>query len=381
MATITEYLDAFRSGVVGASDDNADAFEGSMYEVIGGAAAIVWSRQSQRDADLFADTLTSTASSDALTSRLKLLYDYDRPVDAGGTGQVTLTRSNISSGGSTFWKGTRIALVSRLGVVAQGEYSIVNDTVVSPTAIRATIDIQSNTPGNLAVQASYADDVHPAFIDAIGDTNWSIQSMTCGAGTLFEKAPQARASARQLQRDRRYGQVKAIVDACQKVGASNVVIFPSNYGATDYGLNMVYVGDGSLRSTQSLINQCALALDDVRVLGDTIQVAGMQPVALNVEVQVYLYDSPSKINRQALEQRLRSYMVQAIKYDYTYSRDALQGALFQASTLVQSVTFTAPVSDAPVLSTVNGALNFPNVLTRYHLDPANISIYLRGPNG
>lgn len=377
--TIDDFLRTYGDAIRGIKDARADFVEGSLYEQIGGVAAIVWSRLVQRDENLFSDTQTNSATGDALTQRVLKVFGVDRLLDAPGSGTIVVTRPSTGTG-DTFWTGTRIEVVDRNGLSELSEYEISSDVPVVGSTTRVTLPIRAIANGP-AVSVRVADAVYPRFADAIWDSTWTIEALDCDAGTAFEPAPVVRARARTSRLALRKGLPRAIIDACKSVGADQVVIFPSNFGGDemDGGLNWVYVGDSSFNASVELIRNCKLALESARSLGDNLQVGPMVNTNLIVKADVFLNESPAKVNQVLLVDRLRKYVVAALKQDYTYSLDTFRGALYQASPLVQDVTFSIPSTDGTLLATRNGVLNFPASLTRYQLLPDNVTLTLRSP--
>lgn len=377
---VSEFLAAYKGAIRSEKDSRADLNEGSRYEQIGGVTAIIWSRLVQRDETLFESTQTDTADGTALTSRLKTRFNVDRVLDGPGTGKAILTRPDATAGGDAFYEGTRIEVVSRLGFSEPQEFEVAADTPVATTATRVVVPIRA-VDVSQAVTANAGDDSYPRVSDTIWDPSWVVQSLTCSAGTTFESAPVFRARARTSRKEQRFGQSQSIIAACESAGAQHVVLFPSNFGGddVDYGLNWVYVGDGSYNATTSLVRACTLALESARVLGDNLQVGAMVQTNLAVAATVQLNIAPAKVNTSSLVQRLKKYIVSSLQQDYTYSLDALRGSLYQASSLVQDVTFTTPLVDAPILTMQNGALNFPTFLPRYSILPDDVNLALVGP--
>lgn len=380
--TIQDFLDAYRAGIVGRKDNRADLSEGSKLEQIGGTAAIAWSRLALRNVNLFDDSQTSSATGDALTKRVSKIYGIDRILDTMGAGTANISRPDTSLGGDTIWQGTRIELVSHSGIVSPSEYEVTEDTPVSATATNVQLPIRAMTLGN-AIDVRPGDDIYARIADGIWDTSWTVNAMTCSEGSAFESAGAYRARAKQARLDQRFGQYQSLFRACASVGAKHVVLFPSNYGGDDqdHGLNRLYVGDDTYNASTTLLRNCIIALEKARCLGDQLQIGPMVPTPLTVNAVVFLSVSPAKVDTTALIRRLRAYTVAALRQDYTYSLDAFRGAMYEASSLVQDVTFNNPPVDGPVLTLVNGVLNFPDSLPRYTMITDNVSFSLRGPNG
>lgn len=374
--SIDDFRNAYRNGVI-TKDPHADLEEGSVYDVIGGWSALIWSRLTQRDTNVFNDIQTDTANGDALTTRLDKIFDIQRNVFQPGTGQVTIVRSSPGSADDTIWQGTTIELYSKTGGLLPSKFIVSSDTPVLASTLTVTLNISALQVGP-EVSVFSSDSVLPRFSDSLQDNSWTISNLFCSAGQDFEESGAAVARARSTKRDKRVAHKKAIIKACKEAGANHVVLFPSNFGGDDidYGLNMVYVDGNNNIDPIKLCDLVALKLEKFRAIGDCMQVRPIVNQNLVIKVSVLLYDSPAKINQQPLIQRIANYITSALDNDYSYNLDTLKAAVFQASPLIQDVLFTLPAADAPVI--VNS--NFPASLVKYNLNPSNITVTLKGPN-
>ena len=372
--TIRDFLVAGRTAVRGALDKNADFRTGSDYDSLNGPTAIIWSRQSARDTDLFNSVNFNTAVGDDLTQLALRRFGKVRGVDSRGTGTVTLVRP---SGGvsETLWTGSRFTIPGSSPKV----YRTTADALVGTSDLQVTIPIEAVSVGpgsaiNLTVPMA-------ATVDNLfNDSTWYVRSLQCDDGTTFESAPDFRARIRQERYDARVGQTKAIITACNAAGAQNVVLFRSDYAGDsyDYGLNYCYVGDSGYNASQDLVRACALALEGVRVEGDCLQVLPMAPSVVNVTANVTLYDTPAVFDLTRLERLEYSSLLQylnGLSGRFTYSLDGLIGAIAKPTPEVQRVSLVTPTSDASIV--VGSDKNFPAVLNRYIL--GNVSLNYVGP--
>lgn len=372
-ATIEELIDASGSAVKGLADKNADFIRGSDYESLLGPSAIIWSRQMQRDTDLFNGVNFNTADGEDLTDLVLKRFGKTRIPDSRGTGTAKLTRP---SGGiaETIWKGTRI--------LAPGgnakEYRVVSDVVVSSsqTIVDVAIEAVKLGPGSsIELGPGIAQ-----LADLLVDPTWTVQHLQCGDGQVFEKAEDFRARVRKERFDERVGQTAAIIAACKKAGAANVELFRSDYAgdAYDHGLNVVYVGDLGFSGDAQLVKACTLALQGVGVAGDHAQVLPMTRVDLDIIATVFLSDHKALFDVD----RLRAIHAASLQHylngssgRFTYSLDGLRGAIARKTPEVQRVVLTSPSVEDQIV--VGPDKNFPAVLNRYI--PGNITLTYKGP--
>jgi hypothetical protein len=380
LPAIRDLLGAFGAGVVAQKDARADVRRGAVYDHFAGVGAILFSREAQRDRDLFRARYFDTADGADLTELVATRFAMARILDTYGTGSAVLARDSTAMGEGTVWEGTRILLAPVAAGAAAREYAVLEDTPISATATIATVGIRATRTGTgVAVSA-------PAGLgridDPLWDSTWRVQTLVCGDGTDFEKAAVLRARARQVQLDARKGYAKSITDACVAEGAAYVALFASNYGgdAADFGLNACYVAAPGFTTTPRLIRACAVALERYRVCGADLQVFGMAPASLRVSATVTLWDDPSAFATTSLDIALRAALsssFESLTGGFSYSLDALRGAMLQVSDAVQDVVITSPYGSAPLL--VGSPPNFPGVLTRYSLDEGDIALAFAAP--
>lgn len=371
--TIQDMIDAAAKAVRGMGDKNADFVRGSDYEALIGPSAIIWYREAQRDTDLFNAINFNTADGDDLTELALRRYGKVRVLDSRGTGTAVLARP-ASGVAETIWAGTRFMIP---GPQARFYRTTRNVAVgVEDLTVRLPIEALEIGPG-VAVNVG---DNGAVIADVLKDSTWRVFMMSCTDGTLFEKAEDFRARIRRERLEARVGQVKRIIQACADAGAPNVAIFRSDYAgdAYDAGLNYVYVGDPGNNGTPELVKACTLALQKVRVAGDSLQVLPMTRGTLDVSADIYLYDSPVLFDIPRLERLHGAAILQYLNGTsgrLTYSLDGLRGAIARNTPEVQRVVLATPSADQQIVS--GPRKNFPAVLTRYV--PGNIALRYHGP--
>lgn len=360
--TIEEFLKAAREAVQGQKDKNADYIRGSQYEVLAGAGAILWSRQAQRDTDLFNASKLHSAADEDLTRQMYERYGIERYLDTRGTGTATLSRP---AGGvaDTVWKGTRFRV---RGPGGDPKYYRVTSTVsVGAAEVSKSVSIEAVTIGKgTNVESASNVDID----DPLTDSTWTVAYLKCDEGTEFEPAANFIARVRQLRLDNRVGFKKAIEDACKDAGAGQVLVLRSDFGgdSLDRGLNVTYVGDSGYSGSTDLVRACTVAVRAVRVGGDHMQVLPMSKVNLDIVADVYLSALPGNFDISRLETLHHASLRQALNGsagNFGYTKIGLMSALTRNSPEVQDVVFTSPSSDALILDPVTG--NFPAALNRY----------------
>jgi|SRR5215469_16809510 len=375
--TIQDFIKAFGDGVVGEKDRYADVRTGSLLNHIAGPAAIKWSQETARDTDLFRNIYFSSADDVELTNIGQTRYSIPRKLDTQGIGTAALSRTNSSAGAGIFPAGTRLTVFDVNGLLESITYEITSDVIVSASATSAVVPIHAvNYGSGVAVNASNV----TSFIrleDPVWDNTWTINSVSCVDGTNFEPADQYRARVNSTLIATRNGYVPELMQTCLNAGATNVVLYQSNFAGNnnDFGLNICYVGDNGFNSSIDLCNACKVALESSRVLGANLAVLPMQAFALNINANVYLWDSPANFDTSLLTNVLTATLVGEFSGSkgFTYTRDQLSGALMAASNAVEFATFTTPATDAPIMQTLGGLLNFPYILNKYVVGSVNLT--------
>lgn len=380
--TLAELVKAFHDGVRATRDRYADGHQGAVYDHFAGVGAIHWTRQARRDTDLWRAIYFATADGADLTRLLADRYDFDRVADTYGTGAASLRRPTAAAADGTFWQGTRIAVHGPL--IESTRYVVAADTPVGATELSANVPVRAERPGPGTAISVGADAAR--IDDPLWDTTWVVDSLTCDDGTAFEPAPVSRARFRDARIAARVGFLEALVLACKEAGAVNAVLFPSDYGGDDEdrGLNMAYVGDAGFSGTDALVRAVQLRLERTRVLGDNLQVGPLARSDQPIAADVYLWDSPARVNTTALRAVLVGTLLgyfDGTSGGFSYDRDAMAGAMMKASPAVQYVTFDLPASDAGVLSVVDDQLNFPATLSRYRVRDEDITLRFLSPTG
>jgi len=379
--TIADFLEMYRAGVRGVCDRFADVREGSAYEHIGGLAAILWSREVQYDEDAFDAIYFATADGQDLTDLVLQRYGKARILDTPGLGFATFTRT-VVAGATTINAGTRIMIGDVTGKSQPIYYEVASSTPVTAFQSSVQVPIRATFPGPSSSFASSRGDVRPPLLVDILEGTWRVDTLACGAGTTFEPAADFRARVRTERKAARSGYLPAFRAACTSAGATHIYPFASDFGgdANDVGLNVIYVTDDSFQTPPSLLTGCTLALEKVRILGDQLQVRPITTQALSVVATITLHDQPANYNIDRLRARLTNALTLYLTQSFAYSRDEMAGAMIQASSAIQDVSFLRPTVDVGILRDVGGGLlGFPDVLTRYTLDPLNVTLTFVGP--
>jgi hypothetical protein len=374
LPTIADLTQAFHSAVRARRDRRADGRDGSAYDYIAGTSAILWSREAQRDADLFRAIYFDEAEAEDLTERTRRLFGIDRVLDTPGRGFATLVRPTATRGAGTVWEGTRIRDAAAASTSIA--YSAAQNTDVQASDLYTVVPIRATqTGGGVAVHASRGT---AQLDDPLWDPSWTVASLSCDDGTDFELAHVFRARVRAQRLAQRAGYAPRIIRVCESVGADHVALFRSDYGGEDHGLNACYVGDAGYSGSLDLVRRVTVALEPVRVCGADMPVRPLTVATLSVRASVTLWDDPAHFHVAALEQTLRAALLSAFdgaREGFSYQRDALAGALTRVSDAVQSVRFDEPLSDASVLQSGQ----FPSTLTRYVLPPTSCRLTFQGP--
>jgi hypothetical protein len=381
LPSIAELRRAFHDGARGTLDRRGDTHDGSNFDDIAGVSAIIWSRQAQRDADLFRANYLSGARGADLTDRVQQRFGIARVLDTKGTGTVVLTRASASAGGGTFWQGTRIRVRSLDGRSESLAYAVAADTAVGSTALVAYVPIVAPATGDgYVLDTLTAGGIPPIIEDALWDPSWQVSRLTCAAGTPYESDKSLLSRALQAHSDTRVGYERIIVDTCRAQGAANVQLYRSSFAGpdNDFGLNSVYVGDSGFSATPTLIRKCIVALESVRVLGADLAVRAMASAPLDVTANVFLWDDPNQVDVVDVQGAIGSGLVGYFTgkdRGFSYRLDAMAGAMTRNTSLVQSVAFTSPTSDAPILQ--GTPPQPPLVLLKYQLRALSFSF--KGP--
>jgi hypothetical protein len=375
--SVTELIAVARDAIRGTCDKTADFVTGSDYEALAGMGAMIWSRQQQRDTDLFRSIRYIDADGDALTDMAKARFGIDRILATRGQGTARIRRASAAGGAGAVWEGTRIRVAT--GAFSESKlYRVREDTAVPATATEFELPIEAVEYGKGS--ATDGSSTRLFFEDPLWDESWVVTRLECADGTELEEPGAFRARIDSERFDARVGFEPAIIKACKDAGASQVVVFRSDYGgdARDDGLNVVYVGDLSYTGTADMVRACTKALRSVRVGGDQMQVLPMSRSSVTVDADIYLCDNPALLPVERIESIHRGAILQYLggtDGGFTFSRVGLQSALTHHVVEVQEVDFVAPTTDATVL--VNNA--FPSILTRYVITDSDIILRYHPP--
>jgi Baseplate J-like protein len=380
LPTIEDLLGAAAGALRGAKDNFADTRRGSLYDHAAGPMAILFSREADRDRDLFDDSYLQSARGDALTTLIEGRYGTARVLSTAGTGICRFVRSSATAGAGTMWQGSRIQVPGS----PPGIYQIASDTPAGATQLIADIPIEASVMGP---GSAISVNTGLSLLDPLYDPLWQPQVLTCADGTDYEHADAYRARTLQARLDARNGYLPRQVQTCQAQGATYVVAFSSQYGLTnddtgfanDAGLNAIYVADGNFQSSPSLIQSCHIALESTRVLGADLWVGGITQSTLYANAEVSLVDDPGKLDQVPIEMACAKALLtyfSGTASGYTFKRDAMTGAMRRAHPAVQRVrTWNSPTQDVALASN-----SWPALLTRYVLYPRNITLSFVGPS-
>jgi hypothetical protein len=369
---LREFLSAYGDGLVGHSDLVAlDRHDGAAFEIPGGASALLWSRQAQRDRALFHACYTTTATGGDLDRHVEAKYGgIERIRETLGQGSAVVARPTAAGGAGTLYAGTRIGV--RIGP-RRAVYAVAEDTPVAADVLGLRVAVEATVPGSgTSIDARGG----IAFDDPIFDATFAIQSIACAEGTDEETSAAYISRARAAKQASRVGYRDRILKACQDAGAAEVVLLSAtDFGAAnDFGLSYVYVGDSAFSTSAALKKACFLALDPIRVGGCDLQVLGMQRQALTVSATVRFWDDPSRFNVAQIGTKIIRSIADQFGGDsswWLFSLAGLEGLAQAQSPDIQSVAVT---TDPAVPSVA-----FPSVLTRYTLGRAAIRLSFLGP--
>ncbi len=366
--TIRDFLSAASKGLRGYRDAMISARRGGGYDMTQGPPALIWSREAARDRDLFRQCYTETSRGADRDRLVAAYYKVDRTPEAYGTGQAVLQRSTGATSGKIY-AGQRI-IFERTSPPT--EYVVTADVDVAVGTLIVGVAVRAGRTGTgTAIDASsdlkLGDETFAAF---------TVVSLVCSDGTNSEQDDDYLARAKLDRRDNRVGHLTRIVNTCKEQGAYHVVaLHAGTFGdANDFGLNHIYVSDANYVSSALLLQNCTVALDNVRVLGCDTQILPMAEQQLSVTAAVTLWDEPSKFNTREIEADIRVALSNVFGPTDTwlFKYDELEGTASRVSDAIQSVDI--------VTSPTEPAAAFVPSLSRYTLDPANITVSFSAPS-
>lgn len=369
--TLNELLKAYSTSIVAREDSYADVRRGSTYEQPGGASALVLLRVSQFIDDVFDSKHFLSADGEALDDIALARYGLERQRDTRGQGFAIISRSTSTTG--------LLNAHTRIRVSISGArpkyYRLTSDVSYVASDNRIKVLVEAVTPG----PGSQIDALASAEFDDITDTPWVVERVFCQEGTSYLAAHEFKAQGIAARKDRKVGFPSSILKAVASIGATNSVLFQSDYAgdAKDFGLNMLYVGTDALASSDALVAQAKILLEDFRCLGDNLQVRKVTKQILPLTINVYLRDDTSKFNTQLIDRRIRAAVVQYMASNgYAYKRAAIEAKIAQVVLEVQEVDVVSPALDVSVPA-ADG--NYPPELTYYQVTESDIALSIRGP--
>lgn len=369
--TLKELLQAYSASIVAREDAYADVRRGSTYEQPGGASAMVLLRVSQFIDDVFDSKHFLSSDGEALDDLALARYEATREKDTRGQGFAIISRSTATAG--LLNAHTRIKVNISGGTSKY--YRLVSDVSYVSSDVSLKVLIEAVTPG----PGSQVDVIASSQFDDITADPWVVDRVFCQEGTTYLPAHEFKAQILTTRKERKVGFPSSILKAAASLGAINSVLFQSDYAGDDkdVGLNMLYVGTDALASTDALVSQIKILLEDVRCLGDNLQVRKITKQVLPITINVYLRDDVSKFNVQLIDRRIRAAVVQYMASNgYTYKRAAIEAKIAQVVLEVQEVDVVAPLTDV-VVPAIDG--NYPPELTYYQVTESDIGLNILGP--
>lgn len=372
--TVADFLQAGADALRVDVDPALNVRRGSAVDLTSGPAAMAWAQQAVRDRDLFRQGYTDSASGTRLEDRVLKRYGVPRIQATRGQGKAILVRSSDANGGGTLFAGTRIS-VRRASSSIPSHYALAEDYVVP------------NTPGILAIQVAIQatqegtgvkldKPIEATIDDVVYDPLWTVQTLSCEDGTNEESPEAYVARARTFKRDRRPGYRKRFEDVCKAAGAAFVVTLDAGElgEAADFGVTHVYVGDAGYSASADLVSACSDAVDAVHIAGNDVQVLGMTPTPVTLDLAVTLWRSPGDCDTSGLRMGILSAVLAMFNSRprfWLFDHDSIAGEVHAVGSDVQAVTVvTDPVPPSAA---------FVASLPRYTLQAPSVTITFSGP--
>jgi hypothetical protein len=382
LLSLSGLVETYRGALPAQVDSSADTHAGSLLDVLGGTAAMLWSRQAQRDRDLFRAVYFDTAEGYDLTRRVALTDGIARELDTFGVGTATLTRASVAAGAGTVWTGTRLSVSGG----TWRTYAVTSDVAVGASALTVVVPICATETGpGTGCVSNGADGRVLRLEDPLWD-RWNVSALACEEGTAFEPAEHFRARVRTAREASRVGFSPAMREALQTAGCAQVALLQSDYGldpnteafyTQDSGVSVCYVGDAGYTGSVALVRAASLALEQVRVCGAAIMVLPMASQAISVALAVRVWDA--SYSPSALETAIRaSVLGEFMSRDsvFLFRTKSLEGAAFEVSEVIRSVSasITLQGTGTPVVDPELTASSWPAVLTRYSLGASDVTV-------
>ena len=358
-----------------------DRHSGSVYNVHAGVGGMLWIREANRDRANFQRCYMDTCEGDVLDWRIQAFDGPARVQDTKGKGGAHFTRASTAGGPGTLWAGTRIAI----GAIGQTPrfYRVKKDTHVDGLTVDLMVDIESESVGpDSTIDSTLLPSLRMWIEDPLWDT-WSVVTLKCGVdkhlpGTFRETDAEYRARWRDSRQEVRPGHRTSITNAMVAAGAAYVVLYESDFiTGVDDGICRVCVADSDWESPQSLLNNCTLALEDVRVAGCDTEVLGITRVNASFSITATMRGNLSMYNAEAIKQAIVNgvmYYFSAQENRFMFRRVGLIGTILQSCKDAQSVELgpTDPVDTD--LSALLGSTTIQMLV----IEPSSISVELVG---
>lgn len=381
LPTLQDFRDAFRAGIVGEGNLGRDLRTGSMYDVVGGTSALVWSREMGFVRDVFQAASFDGSTREDADEQVFQRYGTLRTLETYGKGIAVFTRSSTAA--TTIFAGTRIRVAN--STQTSREYVVASNVDVATDTTTALVPIRSRIPGTGSLCRAVASETSLYLLDA-QELAWTVAELTCGEGTDFEPDDPYKARAKAERASTRPGYEARMVTALTAVGLSQAVFFASTYGidasdfVSDNGINAVYVGDESFQATDDQVRAAIVALESVRVAGCDLFVGKFNRTALAPEISIRLWRDPSDLNGDAITRAAKSAVAEYFRArdnQFIFRRSLVAGSIFEVSEAIQSVEIVSPSTDGTVLE--GDPAHFPTTLAIFSVEENDVAITLLGP--
>ncbi len=375
--TIDQFTLAYQGGLVSVLL-HGDTHEGALHDHWAAVGAIMWRKVSEREQTEFRSNYFKYAKGPRLDAYIQDHFRKSRTQNAPGSGTALLRRATAGAGDGTVWEGTRIAVgVSAAKPMAY--YAVTGNKAVGATETYVTVAVEA-VDGAPAVSLRQGDRPILRLEDPLWDNSWTVETLECGDGTVYEDdaAFQARVATEVFEE--RYGFESLIVKLMKEAGADFVLLFPSDYLGedNDAGLNRVYVADANLITTPELLRECRRALPDCAMAGASTQVLSITKTYLTFQVRIRFWAAPEGFDMSSAADNARSAIVEYFERDdnaFVWSLAGVRGAVQAAVPNTHTVEVTASAA-APTLA----ALFQTHPLPRYLTTPNRVSVVLDGPS-
>lgn len=375
LPTIADLISAYNVSVRGWKRE-ANVRTGGIHNMMAGAGALCWAAQAASDRDLFRVCYFDGAKAADLDYRVEMFGGTPRSRSVRGAGSATLGRYTVAAGAGTIWAGTTITATLRGN--APKRFRTTADVAVLATEYAVRVPIEAvDDSGKFDSETSQA---RLKVADPLWDLTWIVNVLRCGASTFEETDEAFLARYRSARLARRSGYRESIIEACNEVGAANVMLFESDFeDLVDTGINRCFVGDSNFQSSEELLWKCRVAVDSARIAGNDMTVFGLVDTLETFDLTLNLSANPEKFNQASIKadavHAILRYFTGA-SMPFLFSIDGVKGEISRILPMVQDIV----VNTAPA-DTVIADLMISAALPILRTNEGAITISLAGPNG